>query len=66
VCWWEKSKEKWVACIGHKYLRYFSTLDEALEAQKKAQQEDGDVVAEPVKKCSRPIFGDDADDIYDL
>ena len=51
VCWWVKPKKQWVACVGHKYLRYFNTLDEALEAQKKAQQEDEDedaVIAEPL------------------
>jgi len=57
VCWWEKSKEKWVACVGHKYLRYFDSLDEALEAQKKAQQEDQEdqdvAIAEPAKRSKR-------------
>ena len=60
-----KPKKQWVACVGHKYLRYFNTLDEALEAQKKAQQEDQDaVIAEPAKKRPRPKFIDSDEDDY--
>jgi len=60
-----KPKKQWVACVGHKYLRYFNTLDEALEAQKKAQQEDQDaVIAKPAKKRTRPFFIDSDDDFF--
>ena len=60
-----ESKNKFVACVGHKYLRYFDSLDEALEAQKKAQQEDQDaVIAEPAKKRSM-FYDPDDDDFFD-
>ena len=52
VCWWVKPKKQWVACVGHKYLRYFETLDEAIEAQKQAEQED-DAVAAPGAPAKR-------------
>ena len=54
-----------LATSPHEKKVYFRTLDEALEAQKKAQQEDQDaVIAEPAKKRPRPILYDPDEDDY--
>mgnify|MGYP001205256710 CR=1 FL=1 len=58
TCWWVESRKQWVACVGHKYLRYFNSQEEALDAQKKAQE---DVITEPAKKRPRPKFYDSSE-----